>query len=1486
MPRAKGSRKPRASLPIRSAGTPPNEAESIAAFVECVRSSWPQAEGTDQEPSVRPAKRARTFGARDSICIAREHLTFKKPCSKDDLCLESTALVRNDVGEILTLKLRNIVTDNSAHSLWQLLLSSRSKSRGRGFLLGFSIDDKDLTRTVRAALGVAEAQAFDPGDEGCLWAAVGLSVRIRESEIELVMSIEVRWNEHITLWGSERARSNAQQALRDEVIRIWYPNLHLRKANGMQPSWSPQDFYEAACVPDKESMGAEVESMVIPKLDTTLFPFQRRAVQWLLRREGVEWYQGTENKAPVIRPCVTSASGQLPISFAPVKDADENPVYLSPLLRTITRNATMFRSFEEFRGGILAEEMGLGKTLEMIALILLHTRPETPVMVFDPFLERELLATSATLIVAPSSLLDQWLSELDRHAPSLKVMFYPGIKKFAKRKDGDEFSAENLAEQDVVITTYEVLRTEIWAASDAPGRAMRNEQQYERTKSPLVQLSWWRVCIDEAQMVENWANNAAKLARMIPRINAWGVTGTPVKDDIQRDLRGLLLFLRYEPYASDTKIWNLLTTFDRASFRKLFNMISMRHSKSMVRSEISIPPQKRYVITMPFTAVEEQHYQSLFEELAETCGLDIRGNPLHADWDPEDPATQSAMRVALDRLRQTVLHPEVGVRNRRAFGRKDAPMRTVGEVLDAMLEQTDAAIRTDQRGLLSTRLARGQILACQKKLQDALAVWTDVLNKSTESVAECRAQLDQEIQEARKANANGSRPSPDDEDGEDREDIASPRVGEARRRLRSALEIQHRAVFFCSNAFFTIKSNEEMTVPDSEEFRQLEKAEVEGYDRAKAIRKELLQESHGRAKKLMDRLVKAASQQAFAVIPVFRTVEKKGIESRRIADALEELSVAFDEQAVEIDEWRELVVQFLLQPLVDEEKDETTGEEFQQSTKQQDEILVYIQILRTALADRQAAITGQKNFLVEHEATVAARMAAQGDGPFPERFLELLQIRNTIKPPFVEGDPLTSLRGLVSELRGLSAKLRHEAAAGNTRAAYELSVVSDLLKDTLSQQADQLKVTTAMEKEVERFMDTLNARIEYYRQLQEVSDMVGEYEGPLEDDALATALQTVQRQEEGLQTKLAAAESKYRYLIHLKEAESNSEEQRMCVICQSPFTIGVLTVCGHQFCKECITFWFRAHRNCPVCKRHLNQSNLHDITLKPQELKVHSETHHRNSGDPGESPVTPGKKQTTIYTEFNADKLAEIKNIELEGPSFTTKVDTLMRHLLWLRQSDPGAKSIIFSQYKEFLDVLALAFRRYRIGYTSFDKAHGVTNFKEDPAMEVFLLHARAHASGLNLVNASHVFLCEPLLNTALELQAIARVDRIGQQHETTVWLYIVDGTVEESIYDLSVRRRMEHMGRNLKGKSKESTPELLDANLDEANALEMQQAHLSKLMGKDGISGEAVDKADLWTCLFGHLHPKQREGGRVPVNAATRRFLAADAAERRMGGG
>ncbi len=233
----------------------------------------------------------------------------------------------------------------------------------------------------------------------------------------------------------------------------------------------------------------------------------------------------------------------------------------------------------------------------------------------------------------------------------------------------------------------------------------------------------------------------------------------------------------------------------------------------------------------------------------------------------------------------------------------------------------------------------------------------------------------------------------------------------------------------------------------------------------------------------------------------------------------------------------------------------------------------------------------------------------------------------------------------------------------------------------------------------------------------------------------------------------------------------------------------------------------------------------------------------------------------------------------MEG-SFGTKIDTLARHILWIRANDAGAKSIVFSQYKDFLDILAKAFSRFKIAFTGIDQKDGIDKFKEDPSVcrilefltldcdnvdkrqvECFFLHAKAHSSGLNLVNATHVFLCEPLINTAIELQAIARVHRIGQHHPTTVWMYLVENTVERSIYEISANRRMAHIGNPSPSKMDDEAEQgkTAESDIEAANSLELQ-APLSKLLTKESRGGEMVKEDDLWDCLF-----RQRVGKSIP---------------------
>lgn len=101
--------------------------------------------------------------------------------------------------------------------------------------------------------------------------------------------------------------------------------------------------------------------------------------------------------------------------------------------------------------------------------------------------------------------------------------------------------------------------------------------------------------------------------------------------------------------------------------------------------------------------------------------------------------------LGLVRLRQTALHPEVGGRNRQALGQKDGPLRTVDQVLNVMMEQTDLSIRSDQRTLLTLKLKRGQLFENSPRMKEALEIWTIAASEASEIVRECRDQLQLEI---------------------------------------------------------------------------------------------------------------------------------------------------------------------------------------------------------------------------------------------------------------------------------------------------------------------------------------------------------------------------------------------------------------------------------------------------------------------------------------------------------------------------------------------------------------------------------------------------------------------------------------------------------------------------------------------------------------------------------------------------------------------
>lgn len=170
--------------------------------------------------------------------------------------------------------------------------------------------------------------------------------------------------------------------------------------------------------------------------------------------------------------------------------------------------------------------------------------------------------------------------------------------------------------------------------------------------------------------------------------------------------------------------------------------------------------------------------------------------------------------------------------------------------------------------------------------------------------------------------------------------------------------------------------------------------------------------------------------------------------------------------------------------------------------------------------------------------------------------------------------------------------------------------------------------------------------------------------------------------------------------------------------------------------------------------------------------------------------------------------LQELSGVQLAG-DWGTKLNTIVRGIMRLKQTDPSAKSLVFTQWAQMVDVISLALRMNRISHARMDSkdarlsasvhtvgrqntntvGRAVSRFISDPECLVLVLTTQKGSTGLTLVNATHVWFLEPIISPSVELQALSRVHRIGQTKPTFVHHCICVNTIEERVMELNSRK-------------------------------------------------------------------------------------------------
>jgi len=245
-------------------------------------------------------------------------------------------------------------------------------------------------------------------------------------------------------------------------------------------------------------------------------------------------------------------------------------------------------------GCCIADDMGLGKTIQVIAFILK--------------LKEDKLLSKSSLVICPTTLIENWRKEINKFSPSLNVQIYHGQNR-------KQLNPSILINKDVIITSYGTIRQEI---------------------EKLCKLKFSTIVIDEAQNIKNYNTAQTKAIKLLNSKYRIAMSGTPVENRLL-ELWSIFDFIIPEYLGSQYKFKRefanpIEQNLDLNKIKKLKKMTSPFLIRRLKTDRKIIPdlPDKIIVneycnLTKEQTAIYEATVQNTLSLIQSKVGIVRRG---------------------------------------------------------------------------------------------------------------------------------------------------------------------------------------------------------------------------------------------------------------------------------------------------------------------------------------------------------------------------------------------------------------------------------------------------------------------------------------------------------------------------------------------------------------------------------------------------------------------------------------------------------------------------------------------------------------------------------------------------------------------------------------------------------------------------------------------------------------------------------------------